>query len=91
MVGASWSCIASGVSRPPRHNDHFEAILERNYLRPMNIVRKTPRFNKNKSQTLFSIRFSLFLDQNNQRGRFAAQQPGGALLRKAAKLPYQLA
>ena len=43
VLGASWSCIAPS---PTRHNDHFEAILERNYVRPLNIVRKIPRFNK---------------------------------------------
>ena len=53
MVGASWSCTASGVSRPPRQNDHFEAILERNYLRPLNTVRKMARFNKKNRKVFF--------------------------------------
>ena len=43
VLGASWSCIAPS---PTRHNDHFEAILERNFVRPPNIVRKMARFNK---------------------------------------------
>ena len=53
MVGASWSCIALGVSRPSRHNDHFEAILERNYRRPLNTVRKMDRFNKLHREVFF--------------------------------------
>ena len=50
VLGASWSCIAPS---PTRHNDHFEAILERNFVRPPNIVRKMARFNKLHCKVVF--------------------------------------
>ena len=50
VLGASWSCIAPS---PTRHNDHFEAILERNCVRPPNIVRKMARFNKLHCKVVF--------------------------------------